>query len=223
MTLSRPAQALWTAVRPLVATILSSALLAALVAITLLPSPLAAASDVRPTPAASTAPGEPQRIEVADAGISVSFPAGWRVSTTLVRRASWFEQGDGVTPVYAWSVVFATAGDGRWCDIDRYEDFPWPFDEHAAFLERWHVSGNLYGRDGGSARVVLPAGVAYRIELDDELKGRSSVRYLFEYGADRILLTCTDALGSDEDWREIAASMELGPRSLVVPPEVGSE
>jgi hypothetical protein len=161
-------------------------------------------------------PPETQRVVLPELGISASFPAEWSVFTPLVRRASWFDQSLGDdSPVYAWSTVFATAGDGRWCDIDRYEDFPWSFAEHAAFLERWHVSGSLFGRSGGYATVDLPAGTAYRIELDDRLKGRSSVRYLFEYGADRILLTCTDVLGSTEDWLSIARSVELGPRTIL--------
>ncbi len=157
-----------------------------------------------------------QRVELAGIGISASFPAGWKVMTPMVRRASWFDRGiDDTTPVYAWAAVFATAGDGRWCDIDRFEDFPWSFAEHAAFLERWNVSGNLYGVSGGYEPVELPAGSAYRIDVDDELQGRSSVRYLFEYGSDRILLTCSDVLGSSEDWTSIAESIELGPRTLI--------
>jgi hypothetical protein len=158
---------------------------------------------------------EAQRVVVLELGVAASFPAEWSVFTPLLRRASWFDRGtDHGTPVYVWSTVFATAGNGRWCDIDRYEDFPWSFAEHATFLEFWHVSGSLFGRSGGYATVDLPAGTAYRIELDDRLKGRSSVRYLFEYVTDRILLTCTDVLGSTEDWLSIAESVELGPRAV---------
>jgi hypothetical protein len=190
--------------RPLLALLLAALVLASLPLVT---TAKTADTDTRP---------ETHRVVVRGLGIGASFPAEWSVFTPLVRRPSWFDQGADIrTPVYAWSTVFATAGNGRWCDIDRYEDFPWSFAEHAAFLERWHVSGSLFGRSGGYAIVDLPAGTAYRIELDDYLKGRSSVRYLFEHVTDRILLTCTDVLGSTEDWLSIAASVVLGPRMVM--------
>jgi hypothetical protein len=118
------------------------------------------------------------------------------------------------TPIYAWTAIFATGGDGRWCGIDRYEAFPWTLDEHAAFLERWHVSASLYGRNGGYEAIELPAGPAWRIDVQDELKERTSHLYLLAYEDDHVLLTCTDVLGSEEDWLEVASTIELGPRTL---------
>ena len=143
--------------------------------------------------------------------------------TPMMPRASWFERSaDDTTPVYAWTGIFATAGDGRWCGIDRFEDFPWSLDEHAGFLERWHVSAHLYGRNGGYEVVELPGGRAYRIDVNDELKERSSKLYLLEHGTDRVLLTCTDVLDSGEDWLEIAQSIELGPRTAVAPDAIAA-
>ena len=163
-------------------------------------------------------PPLPQRVELPDIGLAASFPAAWRVMTPMMPRASWFDRSvDDVTPVYAWTGVFATAGDGRWCGIDRFEDFPWSLAEHASFLERWHVSASLYGRDGGMEAIELPGGTAYRIDIDDALMGRSSRIYLLEYGTDRVLLTCSDVLGSAEDWLAIAMSLELGPRTASAP------
>ncbi len=133
--------------RPMLVLLLAASALAALPVVA---TAATSGADTRP---------ETQRVVVVELGISASFPADWTVFTPLVRRTSWFGRGaDEGPPVYAWSTVFATAGDGRWCDIDRYEDFPWGFDEHATFLERWHVSGSLFGRSGGYAIVDLPAG-----------------------------------------------------------------
>lgn len=167
--------------------------------------------------AADPEPG-PQRVELPEIGLAASFPAGWRVRTPMSPRESWFDvSNEDETPVFAWTGIFATAGDGRWCGIDRFEDFPWTFDEHAAFLESWHVSASLYGRSGGYEQVELPAGSAWRIEVHDELKQRSSTIYLLEQAEDHVLLTCADHLGSEEDWLEIAASIELGPRTARAP------
>jgi|GEM_PF-6816332 len=35
-----------------------------------------------------------------------------------------------------------------------------------------------------------------------------------------VRLTCADVLGSDEDWLEIAESIELGPRTVIAPEAV---
>lgn len=159
-----------------------------------------------------------QRVELTEIGLAASFPGGWHVLTPMSPRESWFDvSADDKTPVYAWAGVFATGGDGRWCGLDRFEDFPWTFDEHATFLEQWHVSASLYGRDGGYETVELPAGPAWRIDVLDELKERSSTLYLLEYGNDHVLLTCADQLGTERDWLEIAETIELGPRTARAP------
>lgn len=164
-----------------------------------------------------------QRVEVPAIGLAATFPADWNVRTVMQPRESWFDVSlDDTTPVYAWSGIFATGDDGRWCDIDRYEDFPWTFYEHAAFLEHWHVSGNLYGRSGGYEAIELRAGPAWRIDVNDERKERTSRLYLLEHGEDHVLLTCTDVLGSAEDWRDIADSIELGPRTAVAPDTIAA-
>jgi hypothetical protein len=158
---------------------------------------------------------EPQRVELPDIGLVAAFPADWNVLTPMTPRESWFDvSADDRTPVYVWTGIFATGGGGRWCGVDRFEDFPWSFDAHAAFLEHWHVSGHLYGVSGGYETVELPSGTAYRIDVDDELKQRSLKLYLLQYEDDRILITCADELGSEEDWQTIAESVELGPRTV---------
>lgn len=154
-----------------------------------------------------------QRVDVAEIGVSASFPADWRVLAPKRARLSWYRQSpEDDTPVYAWTAVFAFSG-VRWCGIDRYEDFPWSLDEHTRFLEHWHVSGNLTGTSGGYEAVELPSGHGYRIDIDNELTGRSTKLYLLAQDHDQVLLTCTDVLGSTEDWREVAESIELAPRT----------
>jgi hypothetical protein len=175
---------------------------------------LAALTLATTTVAATDDDAPPQRVELPEIGLAASFPPDWRVRTPMSPRESWFDvSADDETPVFAWAGIFATGGDGRWCGIDRFEDFPWTIDEHAAFLERWHVSASLYGRSGGHEPIELPAGPAWRIEVRDELKERSSTLYLLEHADDHVLLTCADALGSEEDWLDIARSIELAPRS----------
>ena len=163
-------------------------------------------------PAMAADRDEPQRVDLPEIGVAATFPAGWRVMTPMSPRESWFNVSDtDETPVYAWTGIFAIGDEGRWCGIDRFEDFPWTVDEHAAFLERWHVSASLYGRSGGHEPIALPAGPAWRIEVRDELKERSSTLYLLEHADDHVLLTCADDLGSEEDWLDIARSIESAP------------
>ena len=57
----------------------------------------------------------------------------------------------------------------------------------------------------------MPAGQAWRIDVNDERKERSSRLYLLEHDGDHILLTCSDTLDSTEDWLPIAESIELMP------------
>jgi len=168
----------------------------------------AIAADATPTEAL-------QHVELSEIGVAATFPADWHVMTPMQPRESWYDiSAEDDTPVYAWTGIFATGEDGRWCGIDRYEDFPWTLDEHAIFLERWNVSSSLNGRTGGYEPVELTAGPAWRIDVNDERKGRTSRLYLLAYDGDQVLLTCADELGSTEDWLEIADSIELGPRGL---------
>lgn len=178
---------------------------------------LAVAAFVAPGGAAAAEDAD-QRVELTQIGVAASFPADWHVLTPMQPRESWYDvSAEDETPVYAWTAIFATGGDGRWCGIDRYEEFPWTLDEHAAFLERWHVSASLYGRSGGLEAIELPSGPAWRIDVSDERKERTSRLYLLAHEQDQVLLTCSDQLGSEEDWLEIAATIELGPRVLVAP------
>ena len=174
-------------------------------------------------PAAVATEDEAQRIEAPGIGLAAEFPASWNVRTLMTPRESWFDvSAEDSTPVYAWAGFFALGDEGRWCDLDRFEDFPWSLDEHATFLEHWHVSGNLYGRSGGYEAIELRAGPAWRIDVNDERKGRSSHLYLLEHEDDHILLTCSDTLGSPEDWLTIAQSIELGPRTASAPSAIAA-
>lgn len=176
----------------------------------------AAALALSVTPAVAAESDGPHHAELPEIGLAATFPAGWRVLTPMSPRASWFKvSAEDETPVYAWTGIFAIGEDGRWCGIDRFEDFPWTFDEHATFLEQWHVSASLYGRNGGYEAIELPAGPAWRIDVNDEIKERTSTLYLLEHEGDHVLLTCADVLYSEQDWMPIAQSIELGPRSAV--------
>jgi hypothetical protein len=70
-------------------------------------------------------------VEALEAGIAMSFPAGWNVRTPLASRQSEIQTGPDEEPVYVTTVFMANAGDGRWCDVDVYLDMPAPLKEHA--------------------------------------------------------------------------------------------
>lgn len=172
---------------------------------------------------AADSAGDAQHVELPEIGLAATFPAGWHVMTPMSPRESWFDvSAEDETPVYAWTGIFAIGDDGRWCGIDRFEDFPWTFDEHATFLEQWNVSASLYGRSGGFEAIELPAGPAWRIDVNDEIKGRTSTLYLLEFDRDHVLLTCADELYSTVDWLPIAESIELGPRTAIAPEAIAA-
>jgi hypothetical protein len=167
--------------------------------------------------------GEAQHVELPEIGLAATFPPGWRVMTPMSPRESWFDvSAEDQTPVYAWAGVFAIGEGGQCCGIERFEAFPWTLDQHAAFLEQWHVSASLYGRSGGYEAIELPAGRAWRIDVNDEIKKRTSTHFLLEHGRDHVLLTCADELYSEQDWLPIAQSIELGPRLAVAPEAIAA-
>lgn len=154
-----------------------------------------------------------QRIDVPEAGLSAAFPADWHVLTPMARRESEFgRRPEDDAPVYVWTTVFATDGESRWCDIDLIEDFPMSLADHAEMLAGWSYGSYLFGRTGSAGSLLLPAGAAHRIDVQDELDQRAWTMVLLEQGTDRYLLTCTHDLGSGEDWQPIAESIVLQPR-----------
>ena len=182
-----------------------------------------AASVLGAVPTVAEPADEVQRVELPEIGLAATFPGDWKVMTPMSPRESWFDvSAEDETPVYAWAGIFAIGDAGRWCGIDRFEDFPWTFAEHATWLEQWHVSASLYGRSGGYEAIELPAGPAWRIDVNDEIKERTSTLYLLKHGADHVLLTCADELYAEEDWLFIAESIELGPRTAVAPEAIAA-
>lgn len=151
-----------------------------------------------------------QVVEVSEAGFSASFPADWEISIPMARREAELPVApDATEPAYETTIVWARAADGRWCDVDLYEGTALSLTDHAVWLQQRLASIFEIDRIVESMPVELPAGEAWRIDMDDAVRGRSWVMYLLGSDARQYLLSCADALHSEEDWLSVAESIVL--------------
>ena len=107
---------------------------------------------------------EPQRQEIPEAGIAVTFPGDWSVVVQMIREETILppELSDA-DPVDLWVVVDAAASDGRACSILRYGEHPLGLDDHAAWFES-SLAEEPDVTSVVSAPVTLPLGDAIRID-----------------------------------------------------------
>ena len=134
-----------------------------------------------------------QRVEVPAAGFSASFPASWDISIPMARRDAELPVATGATePASETTLLWARAADGRWCDVDLYEGTALSMAGHAAWLQQRLASIFEIDRIVESMPVVLPAGDAWRIDMDDAVRGRSWVMYLLGSDTQQYLLSCAD-------------------------------
>jgi len=127
-------------------------------------------------------------------GLTISFPAGWRVSLPEGERVSALTTPEG-EPIMETTAVLANGGDAGLCDVDVYLDMTAPLQDHA-----YAYAAYLQQSFGSVPMVVteteLPAGTAFRIEIVDEERARIRSLFLFdgvtaEDGSfDRFLLSC---------------------------------
>jgi hypothetical protein len=188
-----------------------SASMAALLALSVAPALAADAEEASAGPIAEEMALE--RLEAPEAGLAMSFPAGWRVSQPEGIRESPITTAEG-GPIYATTAVLANGG-GAWCDVDIYLDMTATLDEHA-----YAYASYLRQINGADAPMVvveteLPAGSAFRIEVFDPAEGRLRSMHLVDGPVtddgtfDRYLLTCAAPGDSEPFWEAIAASVEL--------------
>lgn len=182
------------------------------------------AADESPAPSAAaieSPAAEPVQQVVAPAvGLTMRFPAEWRVSQPEGIRQSELTTPEG-EPIYVTTAILANGGGGRWCDVDVYLDMIAPLEQHAyayaAYLQR--TLGNV---PMVVTEAALPVGPSYRIEAFDEERGRLRSMFLFDGPAgedgssDRFVLTCATPPDSEPIGLAIAGSAAL---SEPVPPE----
>jgi len=205
-----------------------TALLATLLLLGAAPAALAADGEPSASPAimvqATLDPDATQSIEAPLVGLSLSFPASWRVSLPEGTRVSEITTAEG-EPIMATTAILANGSGGQWCDVDAYLDLVAPLEQHAyayaAYLQQVYTSIPMV-----VTKTELPAGPAFRIEIFDQQTGRLRSFYLFDGlpaadgSFDRFLLTCTTPAGADALGQAIAESAVLSEPTRAEVPSV---
>ena len=141
----------------------------------------------------------PQRVEVPEAGIAVTFPDDWAVEVRPLVRV------EATVP----TVLSAEAPGGDTCEVAL------PDDPTRSSLHDWAESFLSTFRDFGSAATStalrLPAGDAIRIDLELPDTGSSSVVYLLTDGTNFYGLMCRAPDAPEDRWLSVAETIEFLP------------
>lgn len=170
----------------------------------------AAASPAAESPAAQA---ETQEVYAPAVGLTISFPAGWRVGLPEGERVSALTSPDG-EPIMETTAVMANGGDAGLCDVDVYLDMTAPLRDHA-----YAYAAYLQQTFGSVPMVVteteLPAGNAYRIEIVDAERDRIRSLFLFDGVAaedgsfDRFLLSCATPSAAEPIGQAVAETVVI--------------
>lgn len=152
-----------------------------------------------------------ERVDVPETGLSIAFPAGWRVLTPSGLRVSEIQDPEG-GPVYVTTAVLGRGDGGRWCDVDVYLDMPAPLEEHAYAYARYLQQ--IHGPDFSMivSESDLPAGPSFQLYGFDPVDVQVWAMYLLDGPVedgqvDRYLLTCVAEAQEQPDpyWEAVAA------------------
>lgn len=153
-----------------------------------------------------------QRIEVRDAGVAVSVPAGWNADIEMRNREDWglYDEGFADEPVPYWSVIYASDGGRPWCDLTWYPSHPLTLDTHAERYEALMTpSHSDLERPIEVTGVDLPAGEAHRFDTYNEPSDDFTTVYLLAAGDAHYQLRCVSDGRVEDGWLPVAESLEL--------------
>ncbi len=148
-----------------------------------------------------------QRVEVPEAGIAVTFPAGWRVET----------ESQGL-PIFERVLTARQVGGPGRCLVETFRF------EGVRPVEIADTLGTIWGyRKSQNAPVIeLPGGEAARLYAPEALKGQagSSDTYVFDTDDGYAWLSCsTTGPYPGHLWYSIAESIEFSPTEEEMPDE----
>lgn len=168
------------------------------------------------------AESESQEVYAPSVGLSISFPADWRVGLPEGERVSALTSPDG-EPILETTAVMANGGDAGLCDVDVYLDMSAPLRDHA-----YAYAAYLQQTFGSVPMVVteteLPAGNAYRIEIVDAERDRIRSLFLFDGVAaedgsfDRFLLSCATPSAAEPIGQAVAETIAISAPAPVEEP-----
>ena len=174
-------------------------------------------------PEASPGP-EPQRVEVPEAGIALSFPADWSVVVQMVRdEAELPAELNASESVDLWLVLQAGLADGGGCELAMYGEHPMALDAHAEWIKLNYEAPDTTA-SATTTPVELPIGEAVRFDIT-ETEGAWTA-YLFEAQGTRYQLRCGDGVRHEDDWLTVAGTIEaidFEPLDLSGPDEISAD
>jgi len=151
-----------------------------------------------------------QRVEVSEAGVAITFPADWSVDIEMRQREDFglIDDPDG-EPVVFWQVLYASAGGRPWCDVTWYPEHPMALADHALLFEELMTPGSDVERTIEVSGVALPVGEAYRFDIHNGPSDDFSTTYLVGSSSSRYILECMADTRDEDDWLQVAETMEL--------------
>ena len=150
-----------------------------------------------------------ERVEVAEAGIAVSFPSHWSIKMKMERELSDLPpEVPAGGPARLWDVLVATSGwDFTSCFVQWFEDMPISLEEHAGTIAERIAADPDWTSE--VAHIQLAAGDAFQVDHRVSDEGVFVNGYLLESGSDHYYLQCLDMAPFEDDYRFIAETIEL--------------
>ena len=155
---------------------------------------------------------ELQRLDVPDAGVAVSLPAGWNADIEMRQKEDWglYDEGLADEPVPFWNVIYASDGSGTWCDLTWYPSHPLALDAHAErYVALMTPTHSDVERPIEVTSVELPAGEAYRFDIYNEPSAAYTTVYLLASGDAHYQLQCVGDEPAEDGWLSVAESLQL--------------
>ena len=167
-----------------------------------------------------------QRVELPDAGIAITFPAGWDVEARS-------EPGEYQLPlefadqstleiatVPYWKVLWASdPGSGmNFCSVDMYEEMPMSPARHAEQTVR-----RLSEVDPESVATPVRLSAGDAVRVDTEWGGAVRANYYLDVDGQRFSLHCTAGTRPQDDWLSIAETIEITRYRTTRPARAGRD
>ena len=154
----------------------------------------------------------PQRMEIAEARVSIVLPSAWTGYVEMRERQDFglYDEGHADAPVPFWNVIYASGDTEAWCDLVWYPEHPLSLDDHAArYAALMTPTHSDVERRIDVAPVTLPAGEAVRFVIYNEPTDDQTTTYLVGVADARYLLQCVDTERAADDWLSVASSLEV--------------
>ncbi len=145
-----------------------------------------------------------ERVEVADAGIAVAFPADWDVEIEM----DYAEMEEGEPETGYWNVLYARGPEDAWCDLTWYLAALGDLSGLADHMAENFKASRGEGSTVQVTPVELAVGESYRVDVQDPADSDYLSSFTFDSDGGRYNLNCMASVHDARDWMDIAATLE---------------